>query len=87
MGSVQSYDVECPKCKTESAFSDFYYKSGEEYFFCQNESCQYGHVLEWKRDASGKLITKDGTDNFSYANLIMTETTFENGTKVVKEYI
>ena len=35
---------------------------------------------------SGKLITKDGTDNFSYANLIRTETTFENGTKVVKEY-
>lgn len=37
MGSVIS-DIECPNCKRE-AFEDFYYKSGEEYIFCEN--CGY----------------------------------------------
>ena len=37
MGSVIDY-IECPNCKTE-AFSDFYYKTGEEYVNCQN--CGY----------------------------------------------
>lgn len=86
MGSVITYDAECPKCKEEKAFSDYYYRSGEEYFFCQNESCSYSHTLEWKRDSFGKFITKDGTENTRFDNLIMVETTVENGTKTVKEY-
>ena len=37
MGSVIDY-IECPNCKTE-AYSDFYYKTGEEYVNCQH--CGY----------------------------------------------
>lgn len=37
MGSVSDY-IECPNCKSE-AFSDFYYKTGEEYLNCGN--CGY----------------------------------------------
>lgn len=80
-----SYDVECPKCKQEKGMSDFYYKSGEEYFFCQNESCKFGFTYEWKRDENHKFITKDGTENYSFDNLIMVETVWENGEKTVKE--
>lgn len=37
MGSVIDY-IECPNCKQE-AFSDFYYKTGEDYINCGN--CGY----------------------------------------------
>lgn len=37
MRSVINY-IECPNCKHE-AFEDFYYKTGEEYIFCDN--CGY----------------------------------------------
>ena len=37
MGSVIDY-IECPNCKQE-AYSDFYYKTGEEYINCR--SCGY----------------------------------------------
>ena len=37
MGSVIDY-IECPNCKQE-AYSDFYYKTGEEYVSCR--SCGY----------------------------------------------
>ena len=33
MGSVMS-DTECPFCKFEFAFCDYYYKTGEEYIYC-----------------------------------------------------
>lgn len=79
MGSVLTYDVECPKCHKDMATSDYYYRSGEEYFFCQNEECQYGHVLELKRNENHKFITKDGTENYSFDNLIMVERVWENG--------
>ena len=39
MASVIDY-IECPNCKTE-AYSDFYYKTGEEYINCNN--CGYHH--------------------------------------------
>jgi Zn ribbon nucleic-acid-binding protein len=39
MGSVIDY-IECPNCEHE-AYSDFYYKTGEEYVNCQN--CGYHH--------------------------------------------
>ena len=37
MGSVLDF-IECPNCKQEAS-DDFYYKTGEEYIFCQN--CGY----------------------------------------------
>ena len=41
MGSVINY-IECPNCK-EDAFSDFYYKTGEEYINCN--SCGYNYSM------------------------------------------
>lgn len=42
MGSIIDY-VECPNCGLEM-FSDFYYKSGEEYAHCSN--CGYHHSAQ-----------------------------------------
>lgn len=67
MGSVIDY-IECPNCKQE-AFSDFYYKSGEEYINCNN--CGYHYSASFKRDGTGRFITKDGTDDYNFENLIM----------------
>ena len=69
MGSVIDY-IECPHCKSE-AYSDFYYKTGEEYINCQN--CGYHYSATYKRDDDGEFVTKDGTNNYTFDNLI-TET-------------
>jgi len=67
MGSVIDI-IECPHCGGE-AFSDFYYKTGEEYINCQH--CGYNYSATYQRDKEGKYITKDGTDNYTFDNLIM----------------
>ena len=79
MGSVQSYD-ECPNCKFEYAIYDYYYKSNEEYVFC--ERCGYSMninpeetetsggfgafrvMYETGGGVSGSFIDKDGFDGF-----------------------
>ena len=43
MGSVIDY-IECPNCKTE-AYSDFYYKTGEEYVHCSNCGYHYSATI------------------------------------------
>ena len=67
MGSVIDY-IECPNCEHE-AYSDFYYKTGEEYVNCQN--CGYHYSATYKTDDEGEYITKDGTEDYSFENLIM----------------
>lgn len=67
MGSVIDY-IECPNCEC-TAFSDFYYRTGEEYISCQH--CGYHYSAAYKRNDEGKLFTKDGTDNYEFDNLIM----------------
>ena len=67
MGSVIDY-IECPNCKQE-AYNDFYYKTGEEYVNCQN--CGYHYSATYKRDDEGEFVTKDGTEDYSFENLIM----------------
>lgn len=67
MGSVIDY-IECPRCGNES-YNDYYYKTGEEYTNCNN--CGYHRSAELKRDNDGKFITKDGTLNYEFDNLIM----------------
>ena len=67
MGSVIDY-IECPNCKQE-AYSDFYYKTGEEYINCQN--CGYHYSATYKRNDKGEFVTKDGTNNYTFDNLIM----------------
>jgi len=90
MGSIISYDLECPQCKEKKAFSDLYYKNHEEYFFCENEECGFGYSYVWKRDEDHKLVTQDGTENCKFDNLIMVETVFEDGKEKkteIKKYI
>jgi Zn ribbon nucleic-acid-binding protein len=74
MGSVIDY-IECPNCKHE-AFSDFYYKTGEEYVNCNN--CGFHYSATYKRNDEGKFETIDGTDDYRFDNLIMVENKLEN---------
>jgi hypothetical protein len=67
MGSVVDY-IDCPHCG-EEAWSDFYYKTGEEYVRCNH--CGYYRDAALKRDDGGQLITKDGSDRIEFDNLIM----------------
>ena len=62
MGSVIDY-IECPNCKAE-AYSDFYYKTGEEYINCNN--CGYHYSATYKRDDDGEFVTQDGTNNYTF---------------------
>jgi hypothetical protein len=83
MGSVITHDEKCPECGKEKGISDFYYKTMEEYFCCNECGFSYSYVL--KRDDDGKLVTKDGSDTPTYQNVIMVETIIKKGEKTVKE--
>jgi hypothetical protein len=74
MGSVIDY-IECPHCGGE-AYNDFYYKTGEEYINCQN--CGYHYSATYKRNDESEFITKDGTDKYTFDNLIMEEKELKN---------
>ena len=74
MGSVLDY-IECPNCGNE-AFSDFYYKTGEEYVNCNH--CGYRRTAELKRDEDGELVTIDGTERYDFDNLTMEYNELEN---------
>lgn len=84
MGSVIDY-IECPNCSGE-AYNDFYYKTGEEYVNCQN--CGYHYSATYKRDDEGEFVTKDGTDNYEFDNLIMETHELKNpyGSYRIKHY-
>jgi DNA-directed RNA polymerase subunit RPC12/RpoP len=84
MGSVIDY-IECPHCSGE-AFSDFYYKTGEEYINCQN--CGYHYSATYKTNDEGEYITKDGTDNYESDNLIVETKELKNpyGAYRIKHY-
>lgn len=74
MGSVLT-DIECPNCQQE-AYSDFYYKTGEEYINCQH--CGYHYSVTFKTDDKGKYITRDGSENYILDNLILEEKEIKN---------
>jgi Zn ribbon nucleic-acid-binding protein len=56
MGSVIDY-IECPNCKTD-AYSDFYYKTGEEYINCNNCGYHYSATIK-NRDKKLTELTED----------------------------
>jgi Zn ribbon nucleic-acid-binding protein len=56
MGSVID-NIECPNCKQE-AFSDFYYKSGDEYINCNNCGYHYSATII-NRDKKLNELTDD----------------------------
>ena len=65
MGSVQS-EMECPQCGG-SMFTDYYYKTDEEYRFCNH--CGKYESWEIVRDADGKAVRKkNGKVKFKHIN-------------------
>lgn len=56
MGSVIDY-IDCPNCKQE-AFSDYYWKTGEEYVNCQSCGYHYSQVIV-NRGKPMSEMTKD----------------------------
>lgn len=69
MGSVIDY-IECPNCK-EEAFSDYYYKTGEEYINCSSCGYHYSYII--KRDDEGKMIKIDESKDFAIDNVVREE--------------
>lgn len=67
MGSVQS-NIECKRCKSEEAFEDYNYRSGE--FFNSCPDCGRTENHYFKRDDEGKYLRADETKDFTYDNLI-----------------
>jgi transcription elongation factor Elf1 len=59
MGSVID-NIECPNCNHE-AFSDFYYKTGEQYINCNNCGLARNYPLPYIDD-----ISADVYQDFSY---------------------
>jgi hypothetical protein len=67
MGSTIE-SITCQHCGNTETYYEFYYKTGEEYTNCNK--CGYYYSSMWKRDDNGLLMTKDGTDDLSWENLI-----------------
>ena len=57
MGSVIDY-IECPNCKHE-AYSDFYYKTGEEYINCNNCGYHYSATIKNRNKKLSELTKED----------------------------
>lgn len=57
MGSVIDY-IACPNCKTE-AYSDFYYKTGEEYVNCNNCGYHYSATIKNRNKKLTELTESD----------------------------
>ena len=66
MGSVIDY-TQCPNCKTEDAYTEFWYKSGEEMINCTK--CGYYRSSFIVRDEEGKAIKIDKDKDFSFDNI------------------
>jgi len=75
MGSVISY-IECPNCRSEECFEDFYYKTGEVYTRCPE--CGYVHDVNIKRDDNGKAILTDLEKEATFDNITYVDTLIEN---------
>ena len=69
MGSVIDY-IECPRCEQE-AYSDYYYKTGEEYINCN--SCGYHYSFVIKRDEEGNMIKIDESKDLAIDNVVREE--------------
>jgi Zn ribbon nucleic-acid-binding protein len=57
MGSIIEY-IECPNCEHE-AFSDFYYKTGEEYVNCNNCGYHYSATIKDRTKSLNELDEDD----------------------------
>lgn len=67
MGSVIDW-IECPKCKSEGCYSDFYYKTGEEYISCGE--CGYNRSVTLKDEARQKRNTEITENDWELNELV-----------------
>lgn len=67
--------IECPRCKSEECFEDYYYKSGEIYISCPD--CGYHYSSSIKRDDEGKMIKLDESRELAVDNVVREETLLE----------
>jgi hypothetical protein len=74
MGSVMG-QIECPRCKSEECFEDYYYKTGEVYMSCPD--CGYHYSSFIKKDDEGKMIKIDESKEFAIDNVVREETLLE----------
>jgi Zn ribbon nucleic-acid-binding protein len=74
MGSVMGH-IECPRCKSEDCFEDYYYKTGEEYVSCPD--CGYSRSFVIKRDSEGKMVKLDESKDLAFDNVVTEETLLE----------
>jgi len=74
MGSVMG-QIECPRCKSEECFEDYYYKTGEEYVSCPD--CGYHRSFFIKRDEEGKMIKLDESKELAVDNVVREESLLE----------
>jgi Zn ribbon nucleic-acid-binding protein len=74
MGSVIDF-IECPRCKSEDCFDDYYYKTGEEYISCPD--CGYNRSSFIKRDDEGTMFKIDEDKDFAIDNVVREETLLE----------
>jgi Zn ribbon nucleic-acid-binding protein len=74
MGSVIDF-IECPRCKSEDCFDDYYYKTGEEYISCPD--CGYNRSSFIKRDDEGNMFKIDEDRDFAIDNVVREETLLE----------
>ncbi len=65
MGSVFDY-FDCPNCGKE-AFSDFFYKTGEEYVNCNNCGYHYSATIK-NRDKKLNELTEDDWEIYEIKN-------------------
>lgn len=73
MGSVIS-EINCPKCDYEFAFVDMYYRTGDEYLYC--ERCGFDRKFEVFYDDKGHPIkAREDSRNCGHATRIE----YENG--------
>lgn len=61
--------ITCPHCSTnDRILHNVIDETREEFINCNN--CGYNKSTIWKRDDNGMLVTKDGTEEYTWENLI-----------------
>jgi len=84
MGSIIEY-IECPNCEHE-AFSDFYYKTGEEYVNCNNCGYHYSATIKDRKSEEQLYELKSNCEQDDNTECLLVSR-FVDGEKIVETII